>query len=334
MTTFQSGNNEQVNSYINVANQPSLDPQPFEPNTDLDRNLLDCSLPNISDDCRDKLLIAAENITMLPKIAIQAIAIADDPDSCIDELVRVVLQDVKLTTDIISLANSAIFSPKDPILHVKQAITMVGLRRCKNLIYGACITTMMSKMPCQEESTRNHLCRHGMLTALLASKLNQLFRLGLNDLEFTAGLVHDVGRALLAVAMPDKQQEFDPIFVGTECDYLRKEVEVIGASHMEIGAWFLEKNTMPEELICVAKFHHHPESAPFHKNLVTVTAAASELSSIIQSPIELEDYDPGQNTTIMLLEQNGVTHASEIFAEMGLSIMQAAKDEIVTTGIA
>ncbi len=286
------------------------------------------TLHRIANPVKERLLAAAREIVVLPKVAIEAIAIADDPDANVDNLVNVIVQDMKLTTDIVALANSAAFGSRTRIIDIKQAITRMGLKRCKNLIYGACITSMMSKMHWEEESTRDHLSRHGMLTAILNSKLNRLFNLGLWDQEFTAGLIHDVGRALLAVSLPDQFRQCDPIYVGQDCDYLKRENELLGTNHMEVGAWFLERNHLPDELAYVARFHHDPGESKKFKKLVAVTSAASEMATCVQSSLPIEEFVPNTDLHVDVLERLGTQFARKKFEKLAPSLMLAAADEM------
>ena len=150
------------------------------------------------------LIQKARDLQMLPDVAIKAISVADDPDAKIKELTSIIAQDIKLTTNLLSLSNSTLFGVGQPVSSLQIAITRVGFRQTKNMILASCFTSMLNKMDWKEVRIRDLLCNHSFLTGIISSRLNKLFNLGLQGEEFTAGLTHDVGRTLLAVTIPDE----------------------------------------------------------------------------------------------------------------------------------
>ncbi|MFT5301326.1 MAG: HD-like signal output (HDOD) protein [Mariniblastus sp.] len=276
-----------------------------------------------------KILIdKARSLQVLPDVAIKAIAIAEDPDSRVKSLVNVVAQDVKLTTDIVSLSNSSMFGVGQPIAGLQQAITRVGFRQTKNMILASSIASMMQKMDWHEIRVRDLLCHHSFLTAVLNSRLNSLFKLELQGDEFTAGLVHDIGRTLLAISIPTDFDSFDKMNFNESHDINRAELEVIGTSHSEVGAWFMERNHLPESLITVARFHHNPQDATQFKRLVAVTAIADDMANFLQRQSSDAEFDCTANDHLSILEDLGVKNATELLRPATAEILMSACMEV------
>jgi HD-like signal output (HDOD) protein len=276
---------------------------------------------------KELLISKARDLQVLPDVAVQAIAIADDPDAKVKSLVNVVAQDIKLTTDIVSLSNSSIFGSTKTVAGLQQAITRVGFRQTKNMILASSIASMMKQMEWHEEKVRDVLCKHSFLTAVINSRLNSLLGLGLQGEEFTAGLVHDIGRTMLAIAIPENFVDFDGLNFDESHDVNLHEFEAIGTTHSEVGAWFLQRNHLPEELITVARYHHMPEEATKFKRLVAVTAIADNMANFCQRE-SVEAFVGVEDDSIEILESLGIENARELFEKSAHELLRSALDEV------
>ena len=267
-------------------------------------------------------------LRMLPDVAIKAIAIAEDPDSQVKDLVSVVGQDIKLTTSILSLSNSTIFGSTQTVSSLQQAITRVGFRQTKNMIMASCVVSMMQQMSWDEVRVRDLLCKHSFLTGVISSHLNTLFGFGMQGEEFTAGLVHDVGRTLLAVSVPQEFDSFDPLDFDESKDLLKQEMANIGTTHAEVGAWFLQRNHLPEELVMVARHHHKPQASAKFKRLVALTAVADEMANLYHRDGDAAVFDCANCEHLAVLEQLGADEVRNELEEFGPGIMSTSIEEV------
>ena len=145
-------------------------------------------------------------------------------------------------------------------------------------------------------------------------KVNQLLALKFQGEEFTAGLMHDFGRTLLAVADSEAFSRLDPLdFVEGE-DVEGREREAIGTSHAEFGAWFAAMNELPESLVAAIQHHHLPEAAGAHVQLSALVAVADHMANHIQRGEAPETYNSMNDGAMLILEQAGTRRATDVFA--------------------
>lgn len=282
---------------------------------------------NPPDDLRTRLQAQASVWQMLPDIAVKALAMARDPNCSIKEFSTVVERDPKLATEILRITNSAYYGARNPILNLKQAVMRLGFAHCRNVILAASLGSAMRKLKLSEAWMQLLLWRHSVLTGMLAMALNRRFELGFIGEEFTAGLIHDVGRSLFAIIAPEDFPKADPLdFIEAE-GCLQHERSILRTDHSELGAWFIAQNKLPEALVEVILLHHTPALATEHRKLVATVAVADHMANYLQCNGSAEEYDPQENTAIeVLFEANpevGIVCCSEARAIMSVAFREA-----------
>ena len=263
-------------------------------------------------------------LPVLPWLAVRAVEISEDPDCSINEFVALIGRDVSLLSGILSFANSVLYSGGKPISNVRQAVIRLGMRTCRNLILTSCISSLMGRMSMKQEWIRESLARHGYVTAAVCHALNQRLLLGYDGEEFTAGLVHDIGRTLLASCFSDEFQEFDGLTFEESSAIVDHEFSIIGTSHAEAGAYFAAKSGLPSVLIEVIRHHHNPDHATGDRRLVALVAAADDIANHLQRFDTPENYDASTNKGLILLERLGVTNAVTLISADATEILKDA----------
>ncbi len=276
--------------------------------------------PNV----QDQLRLRANHLRMLPAIAMQALEVAKDPDCGIDEFAGVVERDEMLATETLKMANSIMFGGSRTVMNLHQAVVRIGFRQCKSLIIASGFSSMMKKMTLQEEWIREVLWRHGFTTGLISLHLNRSLNVGFQGEEFTGGLMHDIGRMLLATCFPGQFTAVDSMGSEESSQTLVCEQNAFETNHCEVGMWFTQKNSLPEPLVDVVRFHHCPEQSQHNRRFVALIAACDHMANHLQRCEQAVGYDPRSNTAVELLEECGVHHATSRFAEIAATVMEAA----------
>jgi HD-like signal output (HDOD) protein len=262
-----------------------------------------------------RLKASLGNLQMLPAVAVEALQVANDPNGDLLKLAKVIQRDLKLTTSILRLANSALFSPPHPIASLHHAISSMGVRRCRDILVTSGMDSVSRKVAPALEARREALWKHGFLTAIFAVKINHLLGLKFQGEEYTAGLMHDFGRTLLAVAVPEQCEEIDPLDFIEPADIEERERNAIGVSHAEFGAWFAQTNELPAALVASIQYHQDPASAGEHRNLAALVAAADHVASYMQRTDERDPYNPMTNSAMLVLQQAGTMNATGVFSD-------------------
>jgi HD-like signal output (HDOD) protein len=247
-----------------------------------------------------KVLDLVDNMPTLPDTATRAIALANDPDSNFADLARLIEGDAAIATAILRIANSAFYTGGAPAVKLQQAVVRLGMYQCRNLITCIGMKSLFQRIAGGAKTQCEVLWHHGYVTAALCRQINRAYRLGFEGEEFSAGLLHDLGRILLALADADCFARADALDFREEGDVLGRERAAIGIDHCALGGWYGEHSKLPEALIQTMRFHHQPGRAENAK-MVPLVATADHLANHLQLGPAAGVYDPTANAGLAYL---------------------------------
>ena len=286
-------------------------------------------LPNeLSPHLRVEFARRAQNLQMLPTVAIKALDVAKDPNCSIREFVSIIERDAKLATDILGMSNSAMFwTGGAPIVSLQQSVVRLGFRQCRNLILSTSLASMMRNMSLAEEWIRDALSQHAFITGLTAVHVNRIVGTGFQGEEFAAGLIHDFGRALLAVCMPEQFATADPLDFEESSETPDKESWFLETNHCEAGAWFAQINSLPSEFVETIRHHHAPQNSLKHRRLVALTGISDHIANHMQRFETSDNYDITTNEAIYILEGTGISGVAGRLQDLITDIMDSTRRE-------
>jgi HD-like signal output (HDOD) protein len=173
--------------------------------------------------------------------------------------------------------------------------------QCKNLIICIGIKSLFRKIGGAAQAQCKVLWQHGHVTAYLCRQLNRAYRLGFGGEEFSAGLLHDLGRILLVLADPECAARAGALDFDEPADQLAAERAVIGIDHCAVGGWFSDLSRLPTALIHTMWYHHEPGVTENSRRLVALVATADHIANHLQRGDEVAAYDPEDNRGLACL---------------------------------
>lgn len=253
----------------------------------------------VNQELLERIVKGQGSAAMLPQVAMEALDIAKDPKCSMAEFARVIERDPQLAAKLLRISNSVLYSPKEPIASIDRAVVRLGFRECKNLILASSMSSILQRMSQSQQRIRESLWQHSITTAVICRHLNSALRLGFQGEEFVGGLMHDIGRILLAIVAPDQFAKADPLtFDEVGDEVLQHETKILGIDHCECGAWFGHRNNLPASLISCLRFHHRPMDAGENARLALLIAAGDHMANHLQRWQRAVGYDPEENRAL------------------------------------
>jgi HD-like signal output (HDOD) protein len=177
------------------------------------------------------------------------------------ELTAVVEKDAVLSAQILRLANSAIFGRSQPINSVKHAIAMVGFGAMRKFALGASISNLFSRYRTAPSFSMGRFNLHSVATGMLVELISDEIEFQHDSGVFIAGLLHDVGKLLMAVSMPKQYEEVLAAAAVSGAPVLVCEREILGTDHAELSGLAVSRWKLAEPIRWAVSYHHEPERA-------------------------------------------------------------------------
>jgi HD-like signal output (HDOD) protein len=219
-----------------------------------------------------KLVSRVRTLPTIPSLYLEIMAALKSPDATTQQIGDIIAKDMAMMTKLLQVLNSAYFGLSRKITDPADAVGILGFENVKSMVVAVKLLGHYDRLKPVYFST-DCLWRHSTEVAQMARQLALQHNgdRALADAAFTGGLMHDVGRVVLACNFDEQYQGAQSLARKQRVPFWEVEREIFGATHGEIGAYLLGLWGMPKELLEVAALHHVPSKSA-HKNFSALTA--------------------------------------------------------------
>lgn len=193
------------------------------------------------------------------------------------QIAEIIRRDPSLTSRLLRLVNSVYFGLSSPVNSIEEAVFYLGVRQIRQLAMVTPVIEDFQRLARQCSFPWREFWQHCIGTALLTREVTANVPGPTDDSDYVAGLVHDIGKIVMAWSFPDHFAEIHRQALPGQRALSEIEDEVLGINHSELGALYLERHRLPELMIYAARYHHAPEKAPQFRH----TIAAVQLADLL-----------------------------------------------------
>jgi HD-like signal output (HDOD) protein len=176
-------------------------------------------------------------------------------DAAVDEVAAVVERDVALCARVLQVASSSYFDAGRTVRSLAEAVQCLGIELLGGLALAShALGVAGDRLP--PELSLAELQRHSLVVARAGRDLAASPEAAGDA--FLAGLVHDIGEIIIAMALPEAHTAIAAQLRESGATRSAIERRLLGTSHAEIGAYLLGLWGLPLAIID-AVAHHHDE---------------------------------------------------------------------------
>ena len=208
------------------------------------------STPSLSE-----LLDHVESIAPLPHVASRVVQVAEDERFSAYDLAAIIATDTAMTAKILRLANSAYYGFPRRIATVRDAVVLIGFRAVRATALAAAVVDLFPDKGGSRFSA-DLFWAHSVACTSVAEALAKDGAGVRPDEAFTAGILHDVGRLVLAQYAQDSFNQSLDRALQQGVPLESAEIAVLGYDHAEVGAGLTHRWNFPTK-ICAAIENHH-----------------------------------------------------------------------------
>ena len=246
-----------------------------------------CGLDSLLMDGNLKTLVSQfRTLPSLPSLYFRINQAVSSPDTALEEVGKIISSDPGMTAKILQLGNSAFFGIARQIANPSEAVQYLGIERVRALVLSLHVFSCFEKAPLKGfsiEQALNHCMSTGVIAKLIA-RMQKVDR-AVADEACAAGMLHDIGKVMLAASLPDQYDQAMNLAAERKISISDAECETFGASHSQVGAYLLGLWGLPATIVEAVALHHQPRQGA-SKAFTPLAAVhiANALVTQIQSP--------------------------------------------------
>lgn len=193
---------------------------------------------------------AAERLAAPSAVVTSVLELLDDGSAPVRLIGARVAQSPEIAAQVLRLANCALFT--EPVDSLERAVVRIGERTLRGLLLAATTYRLLDGALPAYGFPRLYVLRHSGEVATLAQSLARRGPAALTSQAYIAGLLHDLGKPILATVAADRGVDVGPGGITT----LVEERGLFGTDHAEVGAWIARRWGLPEDLSIALERHH------------------------------------------------------------------------------
>jgi len=205
---------------------------------------------------RARALESLERLPPFSPILNRLLASLASEDVSFVRIADTIEKDTVLAGNVLRLVNSALYGRSATINSVRHAVSLLGVNKLRNATLSMSVTRMWNQVQVPRGWSIARFNLHSVATAMVGDVLAQAAPIDYAEGAFAAGLFHDLGRLLMAIALPEEYEQITMLSTSHHFARWECEMEVVGFTHAELSADALQQWNLPAE-ICTAVFSHH-----------------------------------------------------------------------------
>ncbi|MBG0791054.1 MAG: HDOD domain-containing protein [Desulfovibrionaceae bacterium] len=220
-------------------------------------------------------ILQVKDLPTLPQVLDKVTAMVKDPEASTEAIAKVISTDQVLSAKVLKMVNSPIYGFPGRIGSIQHALVLLGF----NVVRGIIISTSVFDMMVQ---VMRGLWEHSLGCATACTIIAR--RAGFEDPEeyAVAGLLHDLGKVVTAVQLPDLHKTILDTVAAKDLTYFQAERDVMGFGHDRINAWLARHWGLPPNIREAMARHHTPQLAEFYKPMSCVVHIADYLVRLFE----------------------------------------------------
>jgi len=202
------------------------------------------------------LLLETLDLPMLPVLMGKILKVSENGRNREKDMADVISADHALRDAIVEVANSPSFGLSQRVPGVGRAIKVLGYEAVRSLALGILVAESVCPRGALCVFDRDRFWAHALACAYLSKKIAAMTHLAEMETTFVCGLLHDIGKAFLAIFLPDSYRHVLTHVKAGAMTSAEREDEVLGFNHAEVGMWLAQRWRFPKPVIFTIANHH------------------------------------------------------------------------------
>jgi HD-like signal output (HDOD) protein len=225
-----------------------------------------------------EILNQIDSLPPMPAVAVQLLEATQDPDVDMAQVAGLIERDPAMTTNLLRACNSPYYGLRREVSSIRQATGLLGLKK----VVQIAVTVLASRYltPAQKgyDLDPGELWKSSIAAGIAAELLARECRYPHSSTAYTAGLLQDMGKIVLAEHLGELLPQIRHLTEEQQMSWEDAERQVVGITHPDVGANLLQRWNFPAALVESVRCHHRPSAASLDPMLSHLSHLADALT--------------------------------------------------------
>ena len=217
-----------------------------------------------------KKLDTIKDIPTLPTIVFELNELLQDPNTPITDISDIIEKDQAMSLRVLKLVNSAFYGIHKEVNDIGNAIVLLGFNTVRNAIVSLGVINSFSGIKALEGFDIRDFWKHSLAVAVVSKGLAEKTKIATPDSCFVGGLLHDIGKVILAQYFQDLFEKVWNVAKRENISFYEAEMKEISIDHAIIGAHLATNWELPESFIDVIRWHHDVRNDTESKKMILI----------------------------------------------------------------
>lgn len=227
-----------------------------------------------------ELLKNTDKLPNVPDVVRELIQMLNDPNVKYEDISEKVTHDQTISLKVLRVVNSAYFGLSRKISSIDEATVLLGLDKLKTLVIASGFSNSVTKV---DGIKLPEFWADSFRVAELAQWFAKRTSLVEADEAFTVGIVHNIGRLLLHLTVPDTAREIRQLVVNRKAGLVKAEMDLLGFTSQDAGKALMDLWKFPSSIGSAVKHHPRPFELDPPQALPCVLNLACYLNACIRA---------------------------------------------------
>lgn len=227
------------------------------------------------------------DLPVMPGVVSQIISVDSDSEYSSGDFAEIIKLDPYLTSRVLKIANSSTYSRQREITSIIDAVTLIGQKKIKTI----CLLIIGSDLVENKKDPFYHnFWNEAIHTAFIAEAIAiETGKSIIKDDIFTAGILHNIGQAILFNLSNDKYNSVLNKSCSTKIRLSDIEIESFGIDNHNVAAGILKNWDFPQIIIDTVKYHLNRNAHSNFQNVIDIISIAKLIYNKKMSECEMMD---------------------------------------------
>lgn len=234
------------------------------------------------------ILKKVKQLDPIPTVIHKVLALADDPESSLKDLVAVVERDPAITANLLKTVNSAQVGLPVKVDSVQQAVSMLGLQQVVEMVLSQNLSGNLKRSQKGYGLAKGELWRQSLAVAMVARTLARQRDLMSLPAIYTAALLKDIGKVILHEFVADRIQPIQQLVAQKGLSFVEAEKDVLGMDHSSLGGIIAKQWHFSSHMVYMIENHHLPNPASRNEPATATLYLADMVAMMVDTGIGVD----------------------------------------------